>query len=218
MPTEPSAVLAHVAGEIERLQQQAGRVLVAVDGPDAAGKTTFAAQLAEATPSKVIQASADDFQFPRAVRSRRGKLSAEGYYLDAFDHDTLTARLLVPFRDGASRVAVSAWSYRRDVPDERSIDVPERAVLIVDGVFLQRPELRDIWSLVIYVTAPTEVTFRRGVERDAGEVGHLDRVTERYRERYLPGQALYRADVDPEAACDVLIDNTDPTRPLLLRA
>jgi uridine kinase len=217
MPAELTAVVAQVVGEIERLRQQTTRVLVAVDGPDAAGKTTFAARLAAAAPGHVVQASADDFQFPRAARGRRGKLSAEGYYLDAFDHATLVTRLLAPFRDGAGEVAVSAWNYRADSPEERSVEIPERAVLIVDGVFLQRPELRDVWSLVVYLTVATEIALRRGVERDAGELGDVDRVTERYRERYLPGQALYRAEADPEAAADVLIDNTDPTRPVLIR-
>ena len=42
-------------------------------------------------------------------------------------------------------------------------------------------------------------------------------VGRRYRTRYLPGQALYRAEIDPERAADVLVDHRDPARPRMLR-
>ncbi len=35
--------------------------------------------------------------------------------------------------------------------------------------------------------------------------------------RYLPGQAIYRAECAPAAGADVLIDNTDPDAPQILR-
>jgi uridine kinase len=48
-------------------------------------------------------------------------------------------------------------------------------------------------------------------------LGTVERVTERYRKRYLPGQRLYRAQVDPEAIADIVIDNEDPQAPRLVR-
>jgi uridine kinase len=47
---------------------------VALDGPDAAGKTSLADELADRLAQRrhVIRASADDFQRPRAERYRRG--------------------------------------------------------------------------------------------------------------------------------------------------
>ena len=38
--------------------------------------------------------------------------------------------------------------------DETPDTVPEHGVLVVDGVFAQRPELDGIWDLVVYVDAP----------------------------------------------------------------
>jgi MoxR-like ATPase len=54
------------------------RVLVWIDGPDAAGKTTLADRLAGALPGPVRRISADDFLRPRDERYRRGELSPEG--------------------------------------------------------------------------------------------------------------------------------------------
>jgi uridine kinase len=40
-------------------------------------------------------------------------------------------------------------------------------------------------------------------------------VERRYRGRYLPGQALYRDEADPIGHADLVLDNTDPARPVI---
>ncbi|WP_433269626.1 hypothetical protein ACQPZF_07485 [Actinosynnema sp. CS-041913] len=158
---------------------------VAVDGPDAAGKSTLAAALGRRLGVEVT--SVDDFHHPPEVRHRRGPWSPEGYYRDTFDYPAL-------------RRAVSARA---------------GSVVLVEGVFLLRPELRDDWDLAVYLHVSPEETLRRALVRDVGLFG--DAVRERYERRYLPGQALYRAEADPLARADVLVDHTDPARPLVLR-
>jgi uridine kinase len=54
---------------------------VAIDGPDTAGKTTLADELADALLGRgreVVRASIDDFLRPRDERHRRGPDSPEG--------------------------------------------------------------------------------------------------------------------------------------------
>lgn len=70
----------------------AGRSRVALNGPDAAGKTTLADQLAERVP--VRRLSIDDFHRPPAERLRRGSLSPEGYLADCFDFPAFRQRAL----------------------------------------------------------------------------------------------------------------------------
>ena len=48
----------------------------------------------------------------------------------------------------------------------RRTSCPRRRVLVVDGVFAQRPELGDVWDLVVYVDAPDDVRLARMAERD----------------------------------------------------
>src|SRR5438045_8514299 len=81
-------------------------VRVAIDGRSAAGKTTLADELAEAIAQRrrpAIRASVDDFHRPAEERYIRGRLSPDGYYLDAFDYPAVRTALLLPLGHGGSR-------------------------------------------------------------------------------------------------------------------
>jgi uridine kinase len=193
------------------------RTLVAVDGPDAAGKTTFADLVAAALTVPVVRASVDGFHNPARVRRQRGDLSPEGYYRDSFDYTALAQELLDPFASGRRRVRTRLFDHRADaVVGATPVAVPPEAVLVFDGVFLLRPKLRDWWTLAVYLRVPPSVTLARAVVRDAVEMGGAEEVRRRYEARYLPGQELYRGLVNPEAHAHVVIDNSDVDRPVVL--
>lgn len=192
---------------------------VAVDGPDAAGKSTLVAELADALAGarEPILASVDGFHRPRQMRLRRGSLSPEGYYEDAFDYDAVRAWLLRPLGPGGDRrYRTAVFDYRTDTAvDEPVRQAADGAVLLFDGVFLQRPELRGSWDLSIFLDISPAETVRRALVRDASLFG--DAVRERYRQRYLPAQQRYRAEAAPAERADVVIDNEDPARPRVLK-
>jgi uridine kinase len=195
-------------------------IRVAIDGPDAAGKTTLADELASvlrADGREVIRASADDFLRPKEQRHARGADSPLGYYLDAVDYDALAQSLLEPLGAGGSRTYRPAvFDVFEDAPLEgRPATAPDTAVLIMDGVFLQRPEINDLWDVRVYVTAEAEVRLKRALSRDTARFGSADEVKRRYRMRYLPGQQMYVAELRPDNTADALVINDDPTAPLL---
>jgi uridine kinase len=190
------------------------RTIVAIDGPDAAGKTTLADAVAAALPGSVVRASVDGFHNPSRVRRRAGELSAEGYYSDAFDLTSLAQQLLDPFSSGAKRVRTQVFDVASDRPSETApVVVPTDAVLVVDGVFLLRPRLRDWWTLSVYLQVAPQVSFERGLARDGGS----PELRRRYLERYLPAQEMYRMMADPVGKAHVVVDNTDVNEPSVLR-
>lgn len=193
---------------------------VAIDGPDAAGKTTLADELAVALREvgrDVIRASGDGFHRPRAERYRSGPDSPRGYYSDSFDYEALRASLLEPLGPGGSReYRPAVFDCNDDKPlASNSALAPERAVLLVDGVFLLRPELRDAWDVSIFVSASFGETLRRARRRDRVSFGSVDEVERRYRVRYIPGQELYFGEARPELAADAVVVNDDPAAPRL---
>jgi len=190
------------------------RATVAFDGPDAAGKTFVADAVAARVRRPTVRASIDGFHKPREVRLRHGVSAPDSYYNDGFDYRALQARLLLPFRSGADSVDVAIYDYRRDVADiavRRGL--PAGAVLLCDGVFLLRHELRDQWTLRVYLDVTPETTLRRVVLRDAGLFGSAVAVVDRYKVRYLPAQDLYAADANPRANAHIVIDNNDFENP-----
>ncbi len=206
----------------ELISNHPPRVLrVAVDGPDTAGKTTLADELANSITAKreVIRAGIDGFHRSSADRHRRGRLSPEGAYHDSFDHVAIRTVLLEPFGPGGNRwYRTAVFDYLTDTPVERAPRLaPDDAVLLFDGVFLLRPQLVDCWDLSIFVDISQEEVLRRAVARDAEVMGGADSVRERYLRRYIPAQQLYRADAAPDVSADVVVDNTDPTCPRVLK-
>jgi uridine kinase len=162
-------------------------------------------------------ASIDGWHNPRHQRLRRGQSSPEGYYQDSFNYAALKRRLLDPFAAGAPSVTLAAFDYRTESEVTTTVEVPSQAALIFDGVFLLRPELRDHWDLAIYLHVPERVTLERALVRDQALFGAPSDVEERYVTRYLRGQALYRSAAQPVERAHIVLDNSDPAIPTILK-
>jgi uridine kinase len=177
-----------------------GRALVAVDGGAAdgsdaadgsAGTASFADDLAAVfreAGHTAFRASIRDFHRSHAERAARGDDSPESYYRDAFDYRTLRRVLIDPFRmAGSTGFQTSAFDERRDAPTQsRWLTAPADAVLIMDGVFLNRPELRDLWNFSILLEDPG--------------------VPARVHEPYF-------AETDARAQASAIVDLSDPDAP-----
>jgi len=189
-------------------QYPRGRRLLAVDGIDGAGTTPFADLLAGRFDRKgqaVARASIDGFQHSREERNARGRDSAEGHYRDSYDYDIFHRYLIEPFKlIGSAGFVTAVFDYLADAPLELRWETTQPdSTLIVDGVFLNRPELRELWNYSIWLDVPHDVAEVRVLQRD-GIAGQ---------ERNRGGQALYLADADPRGAATATIDNTDVASP-----
>jgi uridine kinase len=172
-------------------------VLVGIDGVDGAGKTTFADALARMVDRPVVRISVDDFHQVESIRYRRGRDSAKGFWLDAFDYDRVIADVLRPLRDGRL-YRPAAHDVRTDeVLDPAWETAPPGAVVIVDGLFLQRAELADLFDFHVYLDVPFEIAAERLRERDG----------DRSLERYVGASLIYFAECDPLRRADLVIDN-----------
>lgn len=197
-------------------------LLVAIDGVDAAGKTMLADDLANVLRMRgeeVVQVSIDGFHHPAAVRHARATTSpARSYYEDSFDYESFRRLVLQPLRQSHARTIIPRiFDHETDTPvHAEPVDVGDHTIVVVDGIFLGRPELEGHWDVWIYVDVDPPVARARGVARDEHLYGPATR--DRYRARYEPGQALYHGAVNPAANADIVVDNTIPAAPKLRRA
>lgn len=198
-------------------------VCVGIDGIDGAGKTTFADELAGVLTDRsihVVRSTIDSFHAPRAVRWARGRCSPEGFYRDSHDLSSLHACLLDPLIDdppGPFRTAAF------DEPSDSAVDAPVQdavpgMVLLFDGIFLHRPELRARWDLSIYLDGGDRVArgrsdrASRNVPPGPAGLIHLVRWW-CFLDRYIEGQRLYLDECQPTARADVVVLNDELAAP-----
>jgi uridine kinase len=203
VPVDPAAV-----ERVAALVPTGGRRVVAVDGVDGAGKTTFAEALAErlrVDGRDAVRASIDGFHHPLEHRRAEGR-TPEAVWSRHFDHAALRRELIEPWRAGPPatyRPAIHdvAYDVELDLPPRTP---PEEGVLVVDGLFCQRPELDGCWDLVVFLDVPFAVSVSRLAARD----GSVDDVDDPDQSRYIEAQRIYFDLCDPRGRADVVIDNS----------
>ncbi|GLI27445.1 hypothetical protein ARHIZOSPH14_16870 [Agromyces rhizosphaerae] len=196
-----------------------GRRMIGIDGPKGAGKSRFGHDLAEVLRERgveVVEASHDDFARPSAERWARGRHSAWGNYHDTFDDGAFRRDLVEPFRVRATDASPQPPFRTRvfDLATDLPVDEPARtagpdAVLVADGAFLHRPELRGLWHFSVWLEVDPAERTRRLAERDGLSTDPDDPLAA----RYSGAQELYVDDAHPNTAATAIVDNTDPDAP-----
>ena len=193
---------------------------VAFDGVDAAGKTTLANEVAialEGCGRQIIRASIDGFHNPKTVRRRDD--TAEGYFRSSFNYAALIDSLLAPLGLNGSRAFRRAvFDFRADAEVDAAQEVAApNAILLFDGVFLLRHELRGYWDLAIFVEADFATAIARAEVRDRELFGDATAIRQRYESRYVPGQKLYLEQEQPKQFADFVVINNSFDNPHLER-
>lgn len=179
-----------------------GRTLVAVDGRHGAGQGEFAEALAgtlSARGLKVFHARIDDFFRPRSHREREGWLDGEAHYREAYDYSLLRRVLIDPFRtSGSTGFVLTGFDEVRDEPvfQPKWMSAGPDAILILDGVFLHRPELSGTWNYSVWLSTPP--LYADGPEQV----------------RNIASDAAYLSTVKPDEAATAVFDNRDPEHPV----
>jgi uridine kinase len=193
-------------------------VRVAVDGVSGACKTSFADALATVMHSAdraTIRATADDFHRPKLQRYRLGRDSPNGHFLESYDYVAMKRELLEPLSpDGSRRYRTAVFDCALDRAVMSPVCIsPAAAILIDDGLFLQRDELRHHWDVSIFLEVPFEIATRRCAQRD-GTVADFRHPSNR---RYVEGETRYLQECRPRDRASIVIDNSDFSRPVRVR-
>lgn len=220
MATNRETILRQLLAAI-RSVRPGERALVAIDGVDGAGKTHLADELvalADVTGNTAIggralaRVSIDGFHHPRSVRYADGK-GPEAFYRSSYDYGAFTRSVVEPFARGEA-IVPAVWDVDADRPiPPQYLSLPADCVLIVDGIFLHRPELREYWDASVWVDVPFSVSVPRGNKR----FPHLsDQDPESSaNHRYVGGQRIYLTECIPQERATWILDNSDLDRPQL---
>ena len=85
-------------------------------------------------------------------------------------------------------------------------------ILVFDGIFLHRPELRGYWDYSIFLEVGFAISIPRGAQRD-GTPSDPHAPENR---RYVEGQQLYLHACDPRRYATVVINNETLESPFII--
>jgi uridine kinase len=152
--------------DLSAVRRRHETLLVGIDGPAGAGKSTTAATLSD----KIV--STDDF------------ITAPWAW---YDFDRLRAQVLDPLlRDERARYQRFDWKESK-LAEWHTLE--PGGVVVVEGVGALELRLREAYDYRIWVEAPREVCLRRGLERDGEDARPLWEAWCGVEERYWAEQA-----------------------------
>lgn len=197
--------------------------VIAIDGIDLSGKTLLSNELLislNAVQKNTVVVHEDDFATPKSVRYQQGEWSTMGFYEDFFDYKQAIRDVLVPAREGKQiNISLPLFDGTSDSPySSVHYVVLPHGYLIFEGLFLLRPELTNLFDLVIRLKISTEVVMERALVRDVPKLGNAEFVRRHYQVQPIAAQEYYEQSCDPDKRADILIDNSIIERPVVLKA
>lgn len=208
-----TVLLQSLAAEIEAVN--VARTLVAIDGVDGSGKSTFAEALSKFIVGKrSIVIHADDFLHLKSVRHKKGRNSPEGFWADTYDYEALDRFVFRPLaRSGNGNYRLKSSDHELDCQvDAPTQHAPTNCVVLIEGMFLHRKELRRLWDYSIFLDVPFRETATRMALRDGSnpDPEHTSM------NRYVGGQRIYFANSQPWSHATRVVDNTVPNKPRII--
>lgn len=165
--------------KISALLIQKERIVIAIDGRCASGKTTLAKVLSEELTAPFV--SCDDFFLPPEKRTKE-RLSEIGGNMD---RERLFLEVLSPF------LREEAVCFRPFICQTMSygntIFLPKSNLLIVEGAYSCHPDLWDCYDLHIFMTLSKEEQKRRILQRNPNNANDFFTKWIPMEEKYLEG-------------------------------
>ena len=165
----------------ERLRDRTGTRWIGIDGLGAAGKTSFASEIAVLLPgARVVHI--DDFARPG---------------LPGWERDRFVAQVVEPLLAGRP-ARYQRWDYLED----RGLDwveVPVGVPVIVEGVSATDRRLPVPWDITIWLDVPEAERHARILARDNATM------LERWRDYWWPGEQAYEQEQHPQTRAGMIV-------------
>jgi uridine kinase len=168
--------------------------VAAIDGAGGAGKSTLANGIKAAfDDASIVQV--DDFYRPLSD-DRRAALDPRRGYERYFDWRRMRDRALLPLRAGrAARYRRYDWTTNRL---GEWVDVAPCAIVLVEGVYSTRPELRALIDVAIFVDTPRAERRRRMKARGQNPQDWI--------ERWMAAEDWYLEHIRPMECADLIVE------------
>ena len=175
---------------IDELLAQKEQVIVAIDGPCAAGKTTLAGKLAQNYDCNVIHM--DEF-FLRPEQRTAERFAQPGGNVD---YERFYEEDMLPLKSG------KPFSYRpfdcKTFTLSKPISITPKKLTIIEGSYCNHPHFGDPYDLKIFLTVSQELQRQRILERPAF-------LHQRFFDTWIPMEQLYFSHFEIPKKSDLIL-------------
>lgn len=167
-------------------------IVVAIDGGGGAGKSTLAAAIRN-TLTGVSIVRVDDFYRPLHDDPRAA--NPEFAYLNHSDCDRIREQALIPLRAGRSaRYQPIEWVSGQPIG---WVEVERNPVIVLEGVYSMRPELRELVEISVFVDSPRDLRRKRMSDRIQSGTGWID--------RWMAAEDWYLENIKPMESANLIV-------------
>ena len=175
--------------KIVKLAKEHKRVVVAIDGRCASGKTTLAGRISRHTGASVVHI--DDFFLPREAR---GDMTAS--HGANIDKDRLLSEVLIPLSRGEP-VSYRAYSCRDGSYSD--VKLENTRITVIEGSYSMLPEFRKYYDLTIFIYISEDKQQKRLLAREGEE-----RMSN-FINLWIPAEERYLSDCLVRESADLVI-------------
>jgi glycine/serine hydroxymethyltransferase/uridine kinase len=181
--------------------------VIGISGIDTSGKTTFTKILEKELKNSNYKTQIihiDDFHNPKKTRYS-DKDELKNYYENSFNYEVLN-QLLEELKIGDNqKITLDLLDLESDTKSLRkTYQVDENTIILVEGVFLFRKEIVNIFDLKIWLEIDPDKVIERAIKR--GELEKYGQAKiDKYSSKYIPTQKIYIENHRPQQQADLVI-------------
>ncbi len=167
------------------------RIVIAVDGHCASGKTTLAHELADRFNAQIIHM--DDFFLPPDMRTEKRLSQAGGnVHYERFCNEVAAGL------ESAQPFKFNIYSCRTGKFTESEIILPDKNI-IVEGSYSLHPEIPDIYDLKIFLETDYDTQIKRILARNGADALEI------FKNKWIPLENKYFEEFNIKSKCDITI-------------
>jgi uridine kinase len=171
-------------------------VVVGIDGAGGSGKSTLAQELADVLPVAVAIVHGDDF-YSDLPDGERALLNPQQGYDSYFDWRRLQSEVLTVAEEPNVTLRYQRYDWNEGTLGDW-IDAVMPDVVIVEGVYTLRRELREYYDVTVFVRTAEATRLQRQQGRNEN--------THEWIQRWTAAEDLYFARERPWEATDVVVE------------
>lgn len=218
----PQSLQSFLLAEILKKQDQKELFVVGISGLDASGKSQVAQSLTQELIVKgenILSLSGDSFQYPREYKEDfQEETWALQHIRRTINFDKMRKDFLIPLKQQPESISIDVVDYDTKEHVQKRVELHYPLIVIIESIYLFQKSLIEFFDYTIFLNITPEESLKRAQSRprDLELYGSLEGIEKKYTTKNYPGYELFDQQENPKQYANVVIDNNDWKRPILL--